>query len=611
MTSSKSTVSHHGTAVTIPRPFEAYGGSEPYVFVSYSHTDAEEVYNELALLRQKGCRIWYDEGITPGVPNFKAMIAERIVGCSYTLGYLSPDAVGSEWVQKEIGLAIDESKQLLTVHLRQTKLPAALKIDLFAAQAIMKYEKQEAEYLTELLKTIPESCFETCIIEPPLELDFKNEIEFRIGKAPKWSRELADELTQFGEGLGLEPERAQSVLARTLKELGIDVDYDSRLEQIRKLAATLVATGEITPERRRMLTNRGEALRIPPAHWESVVQEEAVLRAGELIGTGATADASRLLVSAVGEVVPQIAEIRSLLEKLEQERKPAAAPTAAEPAQSPAARAAALPAVSAPAEAAETVAVPERTERAATSTLEGGLTIRWIRIPAGLFLRGCPEEFIRYVESEYQVGADVLRTYPVRTEPLDEFWISRTPVTNELYHAYIKATGHRFPAGWRGTTPPYPRTEGDRPVTGVTWQDSVDFAQWLGARLPTRAETEKACRGTDGQLYPWGNQFDQTRCNTSEAGIGALTPVERYPEGASPYGVLDLVGNAWEWVADEKERMRMTVGASYERVGEVYGAGFFDLSRAPESSAKDLGFRLACRDPGELKAAGLTFDDAG
>ena len=597
MTISKPAASHPGTAVTIPRPFTAYRGSDPYVFVSYSHADAKEVFAELAFLRDKGYRVWYDEGIEPGAAIWQQTIVERIKACDFALGYFSPVAMGSEYVVKEILLLLKEKKQLVTIHLSETALPAALELDLVAAQAIMKYEHLEAEYFRKLLTVLPASAIE---VTPPVgpEQDFRAEIEFRVRKALGWSRELADELTQFGELLGLEPERVQTVLADSLQALGIDADYDNRLDQIRKLAATLVTSGEITPERRRILANRGQALRIPPAHWESVVQQEAARRARELIAADGAAEASHVLVSAVGEVVPQSGEIRSLLEELEQGRQVTPA-LVVEPAQGPVAEAAASPA-----------AVEERSARLATATL-GEAEIRWIRIPAGLFLRGCPEEFVKYVESEYRVEADAFRTYPVRTEPLDDFWISRTPVTNELYYAFIKATGHRFPAGWRGTSPPYPRAEGDRPVTGVTWQDSMDFAQWFGARLPTRAETEKACRGTDGRLYPWGNQFDSARCNTSEAGIGALTPVERYPEGASPYGVLDLVGNAWEWVADEKDRLRMTVGASYERIGEIYGAGFLDLSRPPESSAKDLGFRIACNNLGDLKGASLSFDDAG
>jgi formylglycine-generating enzyme required for sulfatase activity len=224
-----------------------------------------------------------------------------------------------------------------------------------------------------------------------------------------------------------------------------------------------------------------------------------------------------------------------------------------------------------------------------------------------LFLRGCPDEFIRYVKTKYGARVDVLSTFPIRKEPLDEFWIGKMPVTNRQFHSLVKATGHRFPAGWRGQVPPYPQNDVDAPVTGVTWQDAVDFAQWIGARLPSRAEYEKACRGTDGLLYPWGNTFDAQRCNTDEGGRKALTPVGAYPSGASAYSVSDLVGNVWEWAADEKKSLKMTVGGSYESTGEIYGAGFYDVIRPPDSSDKDLGFRLACSDLRTLLVKAVEF----
>jgi formylglycine-generating enzyme required for sulfatase activity len=93
----------------------------------------------------------------------------------------------------------------------------------------------------------------------------------------------------------------------------------------------------------------------------------------------------------------------------------------------------------------------------------------------------------------------------------------------------------------------------DHPVVYVSWDDAVAYAAWLAQttgqpwRLPSEAEWEKAARGTDGRIYPWGDTFDKARANTSESGIKTTTAVGSYPSGSSPYGAQDMAGNVWEW----------------------------------------------------------------
>ena len=134
---------------------------------------------------------------------------------------------------------------------------------------------------------------------------------------------------------------------------------------------------------------------------------------------------------------------------------------------------------------------------------------------------------------------------------LPDYYLTKTPVTNAQYDAFVQATGRERPAYWKGGKPP--RGKKDHPVVDISWRDAVAYCNWLAEvtgkpyRLPSEAEWEKGARGGDGRIYPWGSQWDAKRCNTKEGGKGDTTQVGAYPEGTSPYGLLDMAGNVWEW----------------------------------------------------------------
>ncbi|MFC2015812.1 SUMF1/EgtB/PvdO family nonheme iron enzyme [Chloroflexota bacterium] len=148
---------------------------------------------------------------------------------------------------------------------------------------------------------------------------------------------------------------------------------------------------------------------------------------------------------------------------------------------------------------------------------------------------------------------------PVHTVTLDAFWIDRTEVTNVQYGKCVEAGACTAAADSSSYSRSsyYGNSSFDNyPVIYVNWSQASDYCRWAGARLPAEAEWEKAARGSDGRVYPWGNgdpSCDRANSYDDDKGdhcVGDTTEVGSYPSGASPYGALDMAGNVWEWVAD-------------------------------------------------------------
>jgi formylglycine-generating enzyme required for sulfatase activity len=154
---------------------------------------------------------------------------------------------------------------------------------------------------------------------------------------------------------------------------------------------------------------------------------------------------------------------------------------------------------------------------------------------------------------------------------------------------------------------------------GISWHDAMAYCQWLSGMtgklytLPSEAEWEKGGRGTDGRLYPWGNQWEAARRNSRESGLNETTSVHAYPQGAGPYGILDMMGNVWEWTrslqggypypSDTKERAQredLRAPNNQARVLRDGAFGFYHGSvrcasrdrDGPSLRARNLGFRV-------------------
>lgn len=198
--------------------------------------------------------------------------------------------------------------------------------------------------------------------------------------------------------------------------------------------------------------------------------------------------------------------------------------------------------------------------------------IEMIRIPAGEFLFG-----------DAQARVD-----------LPTYWISKAPVTIAQYEKFLSESAEHD-EGSLG------RLSGtDYPITSVNWFDANDFCAWAGLRLPTEQEWEKAARGVDGRLFPWGNeQPTSDRCNFNDYRPGISLVGTYSPLGDSPYGCVDMSGNVWEWTSSEFDpevdiyfRTLVLKGGSYgSPANEVRCAERLDLN--PGSTGTLFGFRVA------------------
>jgi len=172
-----------------------------------------------------------------------------------------------------------------------------------------------------------------------------------------------------------------------------------------------------------------------------------------------------------------------------------------------------------------------------------------VLVPAGKFVMAVEYRWREGLTLDTLVSDDAgVRYRSITEETVPGFYIDRTEVTNEQFKKFLDATGYqpRWPENflrhWRNGT--YPEGKAAHPVVWVSLEDAKAYAKWAGKRLPTEAEWQKAAQGNDGRVWPWGNVYDPDKANTDSP---ATRPVDSYPQGASPYGCLDMTGNVWEW----------------------------------------------------------------
>ncbi len=205
-----------------------------------------------------------------------------------------------------------------------------------------------------------------------------------------------------------------------------------------------------------------------------------------------------------------------------------------------------------------------------------------------------PEGMVLIPAGEFTMGTDDPQTpdaqSPARKVDVDAFYIDKHEVTNAQFQEFILADGYKTRKYWtkdgwnfiqkKRVIYVYPTqetyrieeplgfgnnivsTDPDHPVIGVSWYEAAAYAKWAGKRLPTVAEWEKAARGTDARIYPWGNKFDFSKLKYFPH-HEKLSSVGSYPEGASPYGVLDMAGSVAEWCADSDKEKKIVRGGGW------------------------------------------------
>ncbi len=243
--------------------------------------------------------------------------------------------------------------------------------------------------------------------------------------------------------------------------------------------------------------------------------------------------------------------------------------------------------------------------------------IRFVRVPKGRFVMGSKDD--------NELASDDEK--PQHTvEIAYDYWMAKFILTNEQYAEYLDKKKHPV-SDWQ--------KKKDHPVVNVSWNDAIAYCKWfnetfkselVGAshdsplllRLPTEAEWEKAARGAYGNEWPWGNEFDPNKCNSSEGKKGGTTPVGAYSSlgGDSPYGCADMVGNVWEWCNDwfsdsEYKNRSATVSdpkGPQKGSRRVLRGGSFDFdrhdarcayryNRKPDNRFNGLGFRVCASSP--------------
>ena len=567
------------------KPFPAYDGDEPYVFVCYAHADAKIVYPEILWLRNQGVNIWYDEGISPGA-EFPERLGKAILDARLVLFYVSPTSVNSRHCRDEVYFGIEQKKPVLASHIAEVDMPPGLALSTGTTQALMRYEMRQKDYRKKLLAGI------TSLTESPDNVDLAS----TTSEAPA----LLSRLARYA--IPLSVLLTVTVAAFALIEIKQYFDHEADVRWARE---------ELLPEIRSQFE----------VNWRDFTETYA-------------------LALQVEEIIPDDPDLADIFEtislRIDIDSDPPGADVYMKNYRSPEDK------------WRHVGTTPVRRERVPVGIFrwkfekEGYETVTAAASSWDISLSGNmtnkdllhPNNIFRKLDRIGEIPAGMVRVAGAQTPQgeVQDFFIDRYEVTNAEFQKFVleggyrnkdywqhdfvedgdvisweegitrfvDATGRAGPSSWLGGT--YPDGTANHPVSGVSWYEAAAYADYVGKSLPTGTHWGVA-RGEYSPLiqYPQLGGFALFAPFSNFGGTGTIE-VGSLP-GVTAYGTYDLAGNVREWCSNDTTMGKLVRGGSYG--DNPYR--FAELSQAPPMfRGPEYGFRTVVY-PGGVKEPEAAF----
>jgi formylglycine-generating enzyme required for sulfatase activity len=473
------------------------------VFLCHASADKPKVRELYRTLKRRGVQPWLDaENLIPG-QNWEVEIPKAIISADAIIVCLSPNSVDKEgYVQTEIKFALDKAMEmpegrifLIPAKLEECDLPFSLR----QYQAVNLYEKEGYTKLMRALK-LRASQLERNTVQLPKEEEIAPEIK-KVVEEKKPVKPKQEELVTKT----FEPSREPS--SKSVDVGGVNITGSDNVINIGIQENTETAKPAI------------EKPQLRNAKSPHKPNRAIIVALIGLVGTIVAAMLGSPLIEKWFSPAPIATEMATTTFTLTSQS--IVSSKTIEPNQTPA----------------------------------KSLTLTSTLLPIEIIdAKGV--SMVLVPASEFTMGSDNgdVDEKPVHTVYLDAFWIDKTEVTNKMYSLCVSAGACKEPtdkSSWIQSNYYRNSSFDNYPVIYVDWYMAETYCEWAGHRLPTEAQWEKAARGTDGRTYPWGNTApNKSLLNyTNTEGIGDVTEVGKYPNGASPYGAMDMAGNVFEWVS--------------------------------------------------------------